>query len=47
MQLSDKAKELVINKYGKDHEKRLKHVFGVAKMAEYLADKYGVDKEKA
>jgi len=47
MQLSDKAKELVINKYGNEHEKRLKHVFGVAKMAEFLAEKYGVDKEKA
>lgn len=47
MQLSDKAKELVINKYGNEHQKRLKHVFGVAKMAEFLADKYNVDKEKA
>ena len=47
MQLSDKAKELVINKYGDAHQKRLKHVFGVAKMAEFLADKYNVDKEKA
>ena len=47
MQLSDKAKQLVIEKYGDSHEHRLKHVFGVAKMAEYLAEKYGVDKEKA
>ena len=47
MQLSDKAKQLVIEKYGDSHGHRLKHVFGVAKMAEYLAEKYGVDKEKA
>ena len=47
MQLSDKAKELVIAKYKGEHEKRLNHVFGVAEMAEYLAEKYGVDKEKA
>ena len=47
MQLSDKAKKLVEEKYNGLHEKRLKHVFGVAKMAEFLADKYGVDKEKA
>ncbi len=47
MQLSDKAKELVTIKYGEAHQKRLRHVLGVAKMAAYLAEKYGVDKEKA
>ena len=47
MQLSNKAKELVIEKYGKNHEKRLNHVFGVAEMASFLAKKYNVDEEKA
>lgn len=47
MLLSDKAKQLVIEKYGSQHEKRLQHVFGVAEMASFLAKKYGLDEEKA
>ncbi|MBQ9900069.1 MAG: bis(5'-nucleosyl)-tetraphosphatase (symmetrical) YqeK [Acholeplasmatales bacterium] len=47
MLLSDKAKQLVIEKYGDQHEHRLQHVFGVAEMASFLAKKYGVDEEKA
>jgi predicted HD superfamily hydrolase involved in NAD metabolism len=47
MLLSDKAKALVIEKYKDSHKHRLAHIFGVAEMEEYLAIKYGVDKEKA
>ena len=47
MQLSDKAKKLVEEKYNGLHDKRLKHVYGVAKMAEFFFFLYNVDKEKA
>ena len=41
------ARNLVIDKYNNNHMDRLTHIFGVAEMAEYLAEKYDVDKEKA
>ena len=47
MLLSDKAKALVMEKYKNGNEKRLTHIFGVAEMAGFLADRYGVSKEKA
>ena len=47
MLLSDKAKALVMEKYKDKHKNRLTHILGVAEMAEYLAIKYGVDKESA
>ena len=47
MQLSDKAKALVEEKYKDGHKKRLEHIFGVALMAEFLAIRYNVDVEKA
>ena len=47
MQLSDKAKALVEEKYKDGHKKRLEHIFGVAEMAEFLAKRYNVDVEKA
>ena len=46
MLLSEKAKKLVSEKL-KDHQKRLIHTLGVCEMAEYLANKYNVDVEKA
>ena len=47
MQLSDKAKALVEEKYKDGHKKRLEHIFGVALMAEFLAIRYNVDVEKS
>lgn len=47
MLLSDRAKELVTLKYNGQNQKRLAHIYGVAEMAEFLANRYGVDKEKA
>ncbi len=47
MRLSDKAKSLVLEKYKNDHQNRLKHILGVAKMAKELAHLYNVDEEKA
>ena len=47
MLLSDKAKALVEEKYDNNHKNRLTHILGVAEMAELLAIRYGVDKEKA
>ena len=44
---SDEARNLVIEKYSDSHLDRLTHTFGVAEMAEYLANKYDVDVEKA
>ena len=37
-----KAKELIDIKL-EDHKKRLIHSYGVAKMAQYLAERYGID----
>ena len=47
MLLSNKALELITSKYEDNHKDRLVHTLGVAEMAEYLAKRYGVDKEKA
>ena len=47
MLLSDKAKSLVEEKYDTNHKNRLTHILGVAEMAEFLASRYGIDKEKA
>lgn len=47
MLLSNKALELIKAKYEDNHKDRLTHTLGVAEMAEYLANRYGVDKEKA
>lgn len=47
MQSSDLAYKLVIEKYQGFNVHRLNHILGVAKMAEYLAGLYGVDKNKA
>lgn len=42
-----KIKSLVETKLAGSHDSRLKHIFGVAKMAEFLAKKYNVDCNKA
>lgn len=47
MLLSEKAYDLVCKKYENEHKDRLKHIIGVAKMASFLAEKYGADSEKA
>ena len=47
MLLSDKAKQLVEEKYKDNHKDRLEHIYGVVEMATYLAEKYNVDIEKA
>ena len=47
MQSLDKAINLVNEKYKDEHQNRLKHIYGVAKMAKYLANIYGVDEVKA
>ena len=44
---SSDARNLVIEKYNNNHMDRLTHIFGVAEMAAYLAEKCGEDVEKA
>jgi predicted HD superfamily hydrolase involved in NAD metabolism len=46
MQLLDNIKSLILEKH-KDDQRRYLHSLGVAKMAKYLAEIYGVDPEKA
>ena len=47
MLLSDKARNLVIEKYKNGNNHRLNHILGVAEMASFLAKKYNCDVEKA
>ena len=47
MLLSDKARNLVIEKYKNGNNHRLNHILGVAEMASILAKKYNCDVEKA
>ena len=47
MQLSNKAYELIKSHFNNKHDKRLKHVEGVAKMAELLANRYKVNPDIA
>ena len=47
MQLSDKAKALVEEKYKDGHKKRLEHIFGVALMEKKKKKRHNVDVEKA
>lgn len=46
-ELRDKAKELVDAHYGDNHKKRLTHIYGVAEMAGFLAERMGLDKYRA
>ena len=46
-ELRDKAKELVDAHYGNNHKKRLTHIYGVAEMAGFLAERMGLDKYRA